>query len=149
MTALTRYFVWFFVLCVIFSCICGVLAALLPTGVGAILTIIPYLVAMAWVLFKFLKQQKRAPTQIERKKITLGFSLIYWLYNIAFLFLGMLIASKSNPNVWQDLALYLQNTQFLMFIVVMFIIIAVPLFLLTYWFYGQQAQRMADKMFKH
>ncbi|MFC6051290.1 hypothetical protein A6M14_07955 [Acinetobacter sp. Ac_877] len=147
MVALTRYFIWFFVVCLIFTCICGVLAALMPTGMGAILTIVPYLIAMIWVLFKFLKQQHRAPTQAERQKITLGFSVIYWLYNLCFLLLGIVIASRSNPNAWQDLTLYLQNTQFLMIMLIMFLLIAIPLYLLTYWFYGKQAQRMAEKMF--
>lgn len=147
MVALTRYFIWFFVVCLVFTCICGVLAALMPTGMGAILTIVPYLIAMVWVLFKFLKQQHRAPTQAERQKITLGFSVIYWLYNLCFLLLGIVIASRSNPNAWQDLTLYLQNTQFLMIMLIMFLLIAIPLYLLTYWFYGKQAQRMAEKMF--
>jgi hypothetical protein len=147
MVALTRYFVWFFVLCIIFTCICGVLAALMPTGMGAILTIIPYLVSMIWVLFKFLKRERRAPTQTERKKFTLGFSLIYWAYNVCFLLLGIVLATRSNPNAWQDLQLYLQNTQFLMIVLIMFLLIAIPLYLLTYWFYGKQAKRMADKMF--
>lgn len=147
MVALTRYFIWFFVICLIFTCICGLLAALMPTGMGAILTIVPYLIAMVWVLFKFLKQQHRAPTQAERQKITLGFSVIYWLYNLCFLLLGIVIASRSNPNAWQDLTLYLQNTQFLMIMLIMFLLIAIPLYLLTYWFYGKQAQRMAEKMF--
>lgn len=147
MVALTRYFIWFFVICLIFTCICGVLAALMPMGMGAILTIVPYLIAMIWVLFKFLKQQHRAPTQAERQKITLGFSIIYWFYNLCFLLLGIVIASRSNPNAWQDLTLYLQNTQFLMIMLIMFLLIAIPLYLLTYWFYGKQAQRMAEKMF--
>lgn len=82
MIPLRRYFIWFFVLCFLFTCICGVLAALMPRGMGGILTAVPYLVAMIWVLFKFLKQQKRAPTQTERKRFTLGFSLIFWGYNL-------------------------------------------------------------------
>lgn len=147
MVALTRYFIWFFSICLVFTCICGVLAALLPSGMGAILTIVPYLIAMIWVLFKFLKQQRRAPTQKERQKITLGFSAIYWLYNLCFLLLGIVIASRSNPNAWQDLSLYLQNMQFLLTVFIMFLLIAIPLYLLTYWFYGKQAQRMAEKMF--
>ena len=146
MIPLTRYFVWFFILCFIFTCICGVVAALLPQGMGAILTIIPYLVAMIWVLFKFIKQQHRAPSQTERKKMTLGFSLIYWLYNLCFLLLGIFIASRSNPNAWQDLILYMSNTQFMLLILIMFLLIAIPLYLLTYWFYGKQAERMASKM---
>ena len=147
MVALTRYFLWFFAICLVFTCICGVLAALMPEGMGAVLTIVPYLTAMIWVLFKFLKQQGRAPTQAERKKFTLGFSVIYWLYNLCFLLLGIAIAARSNPSVWQDLMLYLQNTQFLMITLIMFLLIAIPLYLLTYWFYGKQAQRMAAKMF--
>lgn len=147
MVALTRYFLWFFAICFVFTCICGVLAALMPEGMGAILTIVPYLVAMIWVLFKFLKQQGRSPTQAERQKFTLGFSVIYWLYNLCFLLLGIAIASRSNPTVWQDFSLYLQNTQFLMIMLIIFLLIAIPLYLLTYWFYGKQAERMAAKMF--
>ena len=147
MLPLTRYFIWFFIICFIFTCICGVLAALMPTGTGAVLTVVPYLVAMIWILFKFLKQQKRAPTQSERKKFTLGFSLIYWGYNLLFLLLGILIATRSNPNAWQDFLLYLQQPQFISIVLIMFLLIAIPLYLLTYWFYGKQAQRMADQMF--
>ncbi|WP_299149898.1 ABZJ_00895 family protein [uncultured Acinetobacter sp.] len=146
MVPLTRYFLWFFFLCFVFTCICGVLAALLPTGMGAILTIVPYLVAMIWVLFKFLKQQRRAPSATERKKFSLGFSLIYWGYNLAFLILGIVIATRSNPNAWQDFLLYLQQPQFVSIVVIMFLLIAIPLYLLTYWFYGKQAQRMAVKI---
>ena len=147
MVPLTRYFLWFFFLCFIFTCICGVVAALMPTGMGAVLTIVPYLVAMSWVLFNFLKKEQRAPTQAERKKFTLGFSLIYWGYNLVFLILGIAIATRSNPNAWQDFLLYLQQPQFMSIVVIMFLLIAIPLYLLTYWFYGKQAQRMAAKMF--
>jgi len=146
MVPLTRYFLWFFFLCFIFTCIC-VVAALMPTGMGAVLTIVPYLVAMIWVLFNFLKKEQRAPTQAERKKFTLGFSLIYWGYNLVFLILGIAIATRSNPNAWQDFLLYLQQPQFMSIVVIMFLLIAIPLYLLTYWFYGKQAQRMAAKMF--
>lgn len=145
--SLSRYFLWFFLFCFIFTCICGVLAALLPTGMGGILTIVPYLSAMILVLYKFLKQQQRAPSQPERKKITLGFSLIFWGYNIFFLLLGIVIFSKKDPEVWQTFVLYLKNPQFMSVVLIMFLVIAIPLYLLTYWFYGKQAQRMAEKMF--
>ena len=147
MVSLTRYFLWFFLFCLLFTCICGVIAALLPMGVGAVLTIFPYLIAMIWVLFKFLKQQKRAPTQAERIKMTIGFSCIYWFYNIAFLIVGIFVATGSNPEALKNFLLYIQNAQFLMIVGMMFLLIAVPLFLITYWFYGKQAERMAAKMF--
>jgi hypothetical protein len=51
---------------------------------GAVLTAVPYLVAMIWVLLKFIKQQRRAPTQAERKKFTLGFSLIFGAITLPF-----------------------------------------------------------------
>ncbi|AXY57689.1 hypothetical protein CDG60_14625 [Acinetobacter chinensis] len=147
MISLTRYFLWFFLFCIIFTCICGVLAAILPQGVGGILTAVPYLVAMILVLYKFLKQQKRAPTQAERKKITLGFSLIFWGYNIVFLLLGLVIFSRNSPDVWQDFMMYLSQSQFLVVMFIMFLLLAIPLYLLTWWFYGKQAERMAEKMF--
>ncbi|ALD01669.1 hypothetical protein IQR32_04340 [Acinetobacter albensis] len=145
--SLTRYFLWFFLFCFIFTCICGVLAALLPTGMGGILTIVPYLMAMILVLYKFLKQQHRAPTDQERKKITLGFTLIFWGYNVFFLLVGLLIFAKSDPDIWQNFLLYIKNPQFMSVVLIMFLLIAIPLYILTYWFYGKQAQRMADKMF--
>lgn len=145
--SLSRYFLWFFVFCFIFTCICGVLAALLPTGMGGILTIIPYLAAMILVLYKFLKQQQRAPSPSERKKITLGFSLIFWGYNLAFLLLGIFLFSKADAEVWQNFLLYVKNPQFMSIVLIMFLLVAIPLYLLTHWFYGKQAQRMAKKMF--
>lgn len=145
--SLTRYFLWFFLFCFIFTCICGVLAALLPTGMGGILTIVPYLIAMILVLYKFLKQQHRAPTDQERKKITLGFTLIFWGYNVFFLLVGLLIFAKSDPDIWKNFLLYIKNPQFMSVVLIMFLLIAIPLYILTYWFYGKQAQRMADKMF--
>lgn len=145
--SLTRYFLWFFLFCFIFTCICGVLAALLPTGMGGILTIVPYLMAMILVLYKFLKQQHRAPTDQERKKITLGFTLIFWGYNVFFLLVGLLIFAKNDPDIWQNFILYIKNPQFMSVVLIMFLLIAIPLYILTYWFYGKQAQRMADKMF--
>ena len=147
MVSLSRYFLWFFLYCFVMTCICGVLAALLPAGVGGILTAVPYLVAMILVLYKFLKQQRRAPNDKERKTITLGFSLIFWGYNLAFLLLGLVIFSRQNPSIWQDFLQYLQQPQFMSVVVIMFLLIAIPLYLLTYWFYGKQAQRMAVKMF--
>ena len=145
--SLTRYFLWFFLFCFIFTCICGVLAALLPTGMGGILTIVPYLMAMILILYKFLKQQHRAPTDQERKKITLGFTLIFWGYNVFFLLVGLLIFAKNDPDIWQNFLLYIKNPQFMSVVLIMFLLIAIPLYILTYWFYGKQAQRMADKMF--
>ena len=145
--SLTRYFLWFFLFCFIFTCICGVLAALLPTGMGGILTIVPYLMAMILVLYKFLNQHHRAPTDQERKKITLGFTLIFWGYNVFFLLVGLLIFAKNDPDIWQNFLLYIKNPQFMSVVLIMFLLIAIPLYILTYWFYGKQAQRMADKMF--
>lgn len=147
MLSLKRYFIWFFCICFIFTCLCGVLAALLPLGVGGILTALPYLVAMIWVLFKFLKQNQRAPTQAERKKITLGFSLIFWGYNLAFQLLAVGLFSINDPQVWQNFLLYLKQPQFMSIVLIMFLLIAIPMYVLTYWFYGPQAQRMARKMF--
>lgn len=147
MVSLTRYFLMFFIMCFAMTCICGVVAALLPQGVGGILTIVPYLVAMIFVLFRFLKKTQRAPTQSERKKITLGFSLIFWLYNLAFLLMGIAIFSRNDPEIWQNLLLYVQNPQFMSIMLIMLLLMAIPLYLLTYWFYGPLAKRMAIKKF--
>ena len=145
--SLTRYFLCFFLFCFIFTCICGVLAALLPTGMGGILTIVTYLMAIILVLYKFLKQQHRAPTDQERKKITLGFTLIFWGYNVFFLLVRLLIFAKNDPDIRQNFLLYIKNPQFMRVVLTMFLLITIPLYILTYWFYGKQAHRMSDKMF--
>ncbi|WP_180152715.1 MULTISPECIES: ABZJ_00895 family protein [unclassified Acinetobacter] len=147
MVSLTRYFLLFFFICLIMTCICGVIAALLPQGVGGILTVVPYLIAMIVVLFRFLNKNQRAPTQAERKKFTLGFSLIFWLYNLAFVLLGIAIFSRKDPEIWQNLMLYVQHPQLMSLMVIMLLLMAIPLYLITYWFYGPQAQRMAAQKF--
>lgn len=147
--SLTRYFVMFFIICLVLSCVCGVLAALLPMGVGGVLTAVPYLVAMIWVLFIFLKRNQRAPTQAERKKITLGYTFIFWGYNICFQILGVALFAIKDPDIWQNFMLYLQQPKFMSLVVIMGMLLAIPLYLLTYWFYGAQAKRMSLKMFGH
>jgi uncharacterized membrane protein len=122
------------------------LAALLPVGLGGLLTAVPYLIAMISVLYLFLKKHKRAPTQSERKKFTLGFSLIFWGYNVGFLILGLVIFAQNSPNIWQDFLQYLREPQFMALVLIMFLLIAIPLYVLTYWFYGKQAERMVQKM---
>ena len=145
--SLKRYFLIFFLICFVLTCICGVLAAVLPTGVGGVLTAVPYIVTMVWVLFIFLKRNQRAPTQAERKKMTLGFTLIFWGYNVAFQILGIAFFAYNDPEIWQNFLLYLKQPQFLTVVLIMVLLIAIPLYLLTYWFYGPQARRMAQKMF--
>lgn len=145
--SLKRYFLIFFLICFVLTCLCGVLAAVLPTGVGGVLTAVPYIVTMVWVLFIFLKRNQRAPTQAERKKMTLGFTLIFWGYNVAFQILGIAFFAYNDPEIWQNFLLYLKQPQFLTVELIMVLLIAIPLYLLTYWFYGPQARRMAQKMF--
>ena len=144
--SLKRYFLIFFLICFVLTCLCGVLAAVL-TGVGGVLTAVPYIVTMVWVLFIFLKRNQRAPTQAERKKMTLGFTLIFWGYNVAFQILGIAFFAYNDPEIWQNFLLYLKQPQFLTVVLIMVLLIAIPLYLLTYWFYGPQARRMAQKMF--
>ena len=107
--SLKRYFLIFFLICFVLTCLCGVLAAVLPTGVGGVLTAVPYIVTMVWVLFIFLKRNQRAPTQAERKKMTLGFTLIFWGYNVAFQILGIAFFAYNDPEIWQNFLLYLKQ----------------------------------------
>ncbi len=147
MTHLRRYYLWFFGICFVMTLLMGVIAAVLPSQFGGIVTAIPYLVAIIVVLFRFLKHEKRAPTQPERKKLTLGFSLIFWGYNLLGVLIGLFIFSRKDPEVFQNFLLYLQQPEFISIVVIMILLLAIPLYLITYWFYGKQAQRMAEKMF--
>lgn len=147
MVSLNKYYLWFFLLCLGLTLIAGVLAALLPSQVAGIITALPYLIAMIIVLYKFLKQQRRAPTDQERKKLTLAYTLIFWGYNFLGVLLGVLIFSRQDPDVWKNFMLSIQNTQFISLSIIMILMLAIPLYLITYWFYGKQAKRMANKMF--
>ena len=147
MILLRIYFIWFFVICLVATLLFGILAAILPSNISGVLTAIPYLVAMILVLYKFLKQQRRAPTVPEKKKIALGLSLIFWGYNALGFMVGLVIFARKDPEVWQNFLLYLKQPQFLFTVLAMWLMIAIPLYLITYWFYGAQAQRMAKKMF--
>ena len=147
MISLRLYYIWFFIICLVSTLIAGVLAAILPNSIGGVLTAVPYLIAIIFVLFRFLKQQHRAPTAQEKKCLAFGFILIFWGYNICGLLLGLFMFPGKDPEIWQNFLLYLKQPQFLITVLGMWLVIALPLFLITYWFYGPQAQRMANKMF--
>lgn len=147
MISLRLYYIWFFIICFVSTLIAGVLAAILPNSIGGVLTAVPYLIAIIAVLFKFLKQQRRAPTPQEKKRLSIGFSLIFWGYNALGLLLGLFLFARKDPEIWQNFLLYLKQPPFVLTVLAMWFVIAVPLFLITYWFYGPQAQRMAHKMF--
>lgn len=147
MISLRLYYFWFFIICLLATLIVGILAAILPNSVGGVLTAIPYLIAIIFVLFRFLKKQSRAPTPQEKNRLTLGFTLIFWGYNACGLLLGLFIFARKDPEIWQNFLLYLKQPTFLFMVLAMWFVIAVPLFLITFWFYGPQAQRMANKMF--
>ena len=147
MVSLNKYYLWFFLLCLGLTLIAGVVAALLPPQVAGIVTALPYMFAMIFVLNLFIKQQRRAPTDQERKKFTLAYTLIFWGYNIAGVLFGVFLFSRKDPEVWQNFVLYMTNGKFLSLTIIMIMILAIPLYLITYWFYGKQAQRMAAKKF--
>lgn len=147
MISLRLYYVWFFIICLLATLIAGILAAILPNSVGGVLTAIPYLIAIIFVLFRFLKKQRRAPTPQEKKRLTLGFTLIFWGYNACGLLLGLFIFARKDSEIWQNFLLYLKQPAFLLTVLAIWFVIALPLFLITFWFYGPQAQRMANKMF--
>ena len=92
MTKLRSYFL-VFGLCIVLTLIVGVVAALLPANVGGILTAVPYLGAMIFVLFKFLKKERRAPT-VPEKKFTLGFTLIFGAITCVVFYLVCFICQK-------------------------------------------------------
>ena len=146
MVSLKKYYLWFFGLCIGLTLIAGVIAALLPSAIAGVVTALPYLVAMIIVLYKFIRQQQRAPSNTERKKMTLAFTFIFWGYNFLGVFLSIWYFSRKDPQIWHNLLNYLQNGNFLSLTIIMVLLLAIPLYLITYWFYGPQAKRMADKI---
>lgn len=91
---------------------------------------------------------KNAPQRSKNEKTDFGFHLNFWGYNCAGVLLGLYLFSRNDPEIIQNFLLYLQQPQFVSLIAIMVLVLAIPLYLITYWFYGKQAQRMADKMFQ-
>lgn len=77
----------------------------------------------------------------------MGFTLIFWTYNILGVVGGLALFARNDPDVWQNFMLYLQQANFISLILILLLILAIPLYLITWWFYGKQAQRMAAKMY--
>lgn len=146
MTSLRPYFFWFFILSLVITSVIGLIGLFLPIGRDGFLTAFPYLIAMIAMLFRFLKKEKRAPTSSEKHKLSFGFTIIFWSYGVIGFVIGLLWASRSNPQVWDDAFVYLQDPRFFIYVIGLFLLLAVPLYLVTLWFYGKQAQRMVNKM---
>ena len=125
----------------------GIVAALLPNVVGQIITAFPFLIAMILVLFRFLKQQQRAPNNQQRNLFSLIYVVIFFLYNYIFAVFGPLLFNLNIPNVLELWAEQAFNSDFQLLLVSKLLIFMIPFYLVTFWFYGPQAKRMAAKMF--
>lgn len=98
-------------------------------------------------LIQIFKERTPCTDSTRKKKFTLGFTLIFWGYNLCGVLFGLFLFSRKDPEILQNFMLYLKQPQFLSIMVIMLLMLAIPLYLITYWFYGKQAQRMANKMF--
>lgn len=141
------YFLRFFIYLVLFTLLAGIVSALLPNIVGQIITAFPFLIAMILVLFRFLKQQHRAPTIKERNQFSLIFVVIFFLYNYIFAVFGPLLFNFRVPNVMELWYQQAWNQDFQLLLLSKLLIFMIPFYLVTFWFYGLQAKRMAAKMF--
>ncbi|AMW78088.1 hypothetical protein AMD27_03720 [Acinetobacter sp. TGL-Y2] len=146
MVVLSKYFFRFFIYCVILTMMVGVIAALTPSFVGQVLTAFPFLIAMILVLFHFIRKEQRAPTPSERNKIALGYSLIFFSYNMLFALLGPLIFNWKEDNIVQVWLQFISHKQFLFQLIAQLMMYMIPLYIITFWFYGKQAERMANKI---
>ena len=125
----------------------GILAALLPKEVGQVLTALPFLIAMILVLFRFLKNERRAPSKIERNRFSLLYVVIFFLFNYVFAVIGPLIFNLNLPNIWSLWWTAATDPQFQISLLTHLLIFMIPFYLISFWFYGPQAKRMAAKMF--
>lgn len=144
-----KYYAWFILFCFIFTCIGGVLMALLPQSIAIIFMVLPYLASMISVLYLFLKQQQRAPSRKEMFRFAWLFNILFWLFNFTGFVLTLLWTAWSQPqlDVWQYLNIFVLQPQVLMISFLIVAIIGIPFYLVTLWFFGPQARRMAAQMF--
>lgn len=149
MFTLTRYYLWFFFFCFVYTLVTGLIAAWIPNEIAAALVTTPYLAAMITVLHIFLKRQRRAPTARERKYFTVAFITCFWLFNLIGLLASLVYFAGQDPQIWDSFLSYLGHWQFLAMALGLVLLVSVPMVLITLWFYGKQAQRMALRMFGH
>lgn len=147
MLSLNKYYLYFFLSCLTFTIVSGMLAPMIPNAIAQVLIALPYIIAMITVLYIFLKQQFRAPTQSERVRLSIGYTIVLVVFNVLGVAFGAYVAAQQDPQIWQDFLFYIQNKQFLMLVLPIICLLLMFFFLLTYWFHGKQAQRMAKKMF--
>ncbi|MDQ8953758.1 ABZJ_00895 family protein [Acinetobacter rudis] len=147
MFTLSRYYLWFLFFCFVYTIVTGLIAAWIPNEIAAALVTTPYLAAMITVLHIFLKRERRAPTSSEKKYFTVVFLICFWLFNILGLLASLAYFSAQDPNVWQSFLSYLNHGQFLLMALGMVVLVSIPMVLITLWFYGKQAQRMALRLF--
>lgn len=145
--SLIKYYAWFILFCFCFTCLSTVLKAFFPNPIAFVLMIFPYLISMVLVLYLFLKQQQRAPTRQEMFKFAAILNLLFWLFNFLGFLVSILLVLINQPHLWQSMSSVEFNPQFILLILLFIAIIAVPFYVLTLWFYGPQAQRMAKHMF--
>ena len=144
---MSKYFLRFFIYLVLFTMLAGIVAGFLPNIVGQVLTAFPYLIAMILVLFKFIRNEQRAPTQMERNRFSLIFVLIFFLYNYIFAIFGPLIFNFSQPGIFELWLNFVSQSEFQLMLISRLLIFMIPFYLISFWFYGKQAGRMAKKMF--
>ena len=144
---MSKYFLRLFIYLVLFTMLAGIIAGFLPNVVGQVLTAFPYLIAMILVLFKFIRNEQHAPTQTERNRFSLIFVLIFFLYNYVFAIFGQLIFNFRQPNIFELWWNFVSQSEFQLLLISRLLIFMIPFYLISYWFYGKQAQRMAKKMF--
>lgn len=147
MFRLTKYYFWFFLFCIIYTMLTGVVAAVIPNELAMVLLTVPYLAAMVSVLYIFLKQQRRAPTATEKKHFTIAYILLFWLFNIFGILSSLVYFAQQDQTIWDNFLAYMINPQFILIVLAMVLVLSIPLVLITLWFYGKQAQRMAGRMF--
>ena len=144
---MSKYFLRFFIYLVAFTMLAGILAALLPQGIGQVLTAFPFLMSSVLLLFHFLKRERRAPSNSERNRFSLIYVLIFFLYNYVFAVVGPLIFNLNIPNVlnvWFEQAF---DLEFQLMLISRLLIFMIPFYIVVFWFYGPQAKRMTAKMF--
>ena len=147
MAVLSKYFLRFFLYCVVLTMIFGFITTLVPNSVARLFTAFPFLIAMVLVLYHLIKKEQRAPTRLERNKISLGLILIFFFYNICFALLGPLLFNWQVENIISIWLSSIGQKEFLFQLIAQLMMYMIPLYVITWWFYGKQAQRMAAKMY--
>jgi hypothetical protein len=134
-----HYWLVFFLAFIGISIIIGIIGSFLSSGMGGMVAVVPFISAML-AGGRFLKVEKRLPTEAERSKLTTGSFLIFLAINV--LLIGIALSTISLMAVSSSDVI---GRIILILAIIMTFVLLISYFMIR-WAYGGLLRKQAEKM---